>query len=400
MCDCHITRQLRQARDVGRLPEKGYIELLEEHNHALCETCRREYELHTGSRSATEEALARNRADTGSTDSTYAEEWRTATEDLETLLEHPPPARRAAVERARQRFRSPFLAEQLIARSYECLPLDPQGSLEFAELALAVSEKSSRPGKAEQRVLALVHRGNALRALGRLVEAGNCFRQARRLVRSGIRRGDYLETITSLDIYAKLSWWEGVYNRELGKWSHAEGLLNRAVVYFTLDGNQDALHRVVLSLAALYRCEGNARAALEAVTGVLGRLSERDDPGLYWIARLNYVCYLVDAEYHETAQHELRRCLTAPGFPRDEFQKRRVQWLQGRIERELGDLEGAERRLVAVRKHFLAEENGFNMALVSLDLARVYLAQGRSGDLKRIAEELTPIFESMIFTAK
>jgi tetratricopeptide (TPR) repeat protein len=381
MCDCHITAWLRRARDEGRLPNRVYIGLLEQHVQEVCASCRQEAE-----------AYARGGGASLLPEPRTGEEWQRAAEELETLLALPADEWVGAVQRARRRFQSPALARLLIDRSFACLPHDPQGSLDLATVALAAAEGSGRPGMGEAHVLALAHQGNALRTLGRLPEAGRCFERARGLIRSGVAAGKSREVVADLGIYARLAWWEGVYHRELGQWAAAEERLNRAALFFTIVEDLDGVNRVALSLGELYVVSGGVADALEAVTTLLKHLGEDESPRLYWMARFNYAYYLAEAELYETAKKELRACTSSPGFPRDAYSDRRVAWLGGRIDYELGDPAAAEPKLAAVRAGYLEEGSGINMALASLDLALVYLAQGRTAELKRTAEELTLIF--------
>ncbi|MGH7340991.1 MAG: hypothetical protein ACREKH_10920, partial [Candidatus Rokuibacteriota bacterium] len=359
------------------------MRLLEEHVLEMCDCCGRE-----------QEAYAKGLFDGIPAIQRGGEEWRRAGEDVEALLALPKEKRREAIQRARQRFRSPAFAHQLVDRSFAALPQDPGGSLEFATLALTAAAESGSRGMGTAHVLALAHQGNALRALGRLPEAGGCLDRARRLIQHGVGSGERLEVITDPAVYATVSWWDGLYLRELGKWEPAEERLNRAVMFFAMARDAESVQKVVLSLSVLYLRSGNVDDALQAVVNVLEDLKEEDDPGLYWRTRFNYAGYLVEAGLFETGQHELAACLAAPGFPRDSFMKRRVQWLGGRIDRELGDLAAAEPKLTAVRAGYLEEGSGINMALATVDLALVYLAQGRTADVKRVAEELTLIFQA------
>lgn len=383
MSGFHITAWMKAARRAGRFPEKTYTQFLEEHVLELCECCGREHEAFTKGLFEGIPAIQRG-----------GEEWRRAGEEVEALLAFPKEERREAIQRARQRFRSPAFAQQLVDRSFAALPQDPPGALEFATLALTVAEESGCRGMGAVHVLALAHQGNALRALGRLPDAGRCFERARRLIRHGVGSGDRLEVITDPAVYATVAWSEGVYHRELGRWESAEERLNRAVMFFAMARDPESVQKVVLSLSVVYLRSGNVDDAIEAVVNVLQELKEEDDPGLYWRTRFNYASYLVEAGHYETAQQELAACLSAPGFPRDAFMRRRVQWVGGRIDLELGDLAAAESKLAAVRAGYLEEGSGINMAQASLDLGLVYLAQGRTAELKRVAEELTLIFHA------
>ena len=72
----------------------------------------------------------------------------------------------------------------------------------------------------------------------------------------------------------------------------------------------------------------------------------------------------------------------------------RLRWLEGRICRDLGRLDQAEVALREARDGFVERRIGFDAAMASLDLATVYLQQGRTGELKRLATEMVPVFES------
>lgn len=384
MSSFHITAWIRQARRTGRLPEKTYVQLLEEHLLEVCGCCGREHDTHVrGLLSDGTPAIRRS-----------GEEWRRAGDEIEALLGLPRENRLQAIQRARQRFGSPAFAQQLVDRSFDALPGNAEASLELATLALAAAEHSGSRGMGSPHVLALAQQGNALRALGRLPEAGRCFERARRVIRHGVGSGDRLEVIADPGVYGKVAWCEGVYDRELGQWQSAEEKLNRAVMFFAIARDPESVQRVVLSLSVLYLRSGQVDDALEAVVNLLEDLKEEENPDFYWRTRFNYAVYLVEAGAFETAGDELATCLAAPRFPRGTFLTRRAQWVEGRIDRELGDLEAAERKLASVRAGYLEEASGINMALASLDLGLVYLAQGRTTELRRIAEELTFIFEA------
>lgn len=96
MCDCHITAWMRRARDEGRLPNRAYVTLLEEHVQVVCPSCGQEAEEYVRGGGATDPAELRS-----------SEEWQRATEELEELLALPAAERMGAVERARTRLSEP-----------------------------------------------------------------------------------------------------------------------------------------------------------------------------------------------------------------------------------------------------------------------------------------------------
>ncbi len=60
----------------------------------------------------------------------------------------------------------------------------------------------------------------------------------------------------------------------------------------------------------------------------------------------------------------------------------------------MGQVEFAEEALRQVREGFIAAEIGYDVALVSLDLAALYLEAGRTAEVKQLAAEMLPIFAS------
>ena len=80
-------------------------------------------------------------------------------------------------------------------------------------------------------------------------------------------------------------------------------------------------------------------------------------------------------------------------FP-DLYTQLRLQWLDGKIAYGLGQDAEAERALSSAREGFRVQGIGYDAAMVSLDLALIYLRQGRRSELIRLAEEMHEIFKA------
>jgi hypothetical protein len=72
----------------------------------------------------------------------------------------------------------------------------------------------------------------------------------------------------------------------------------------------------------------------------------------------------------------------------------RRKWVRGKIARGKAQNDLAEKLFTAARDGFLAEDIPYDTALVSLELAAIYAEQGRAAELKRLSEEMLPIFTS------
>src|SRR5262249_50683978 len=72
----------------------------------------------------------------------------------------------------------------------------------------------------------------------------------------------------------------------------------------------------------------------------------------------------------------------------------RLTWLEGKIALGCEDHERAEALLLDARGRFEERGVGYDTALVCLDLAQLYARQGRGAEMRRLAEEMLPIFRS------
>ena len=119
-----------------------------------------------------------------------------------------------------------------------------------------------------------------------------------------------------------------------------------------------------------------------------------EEPGLLVSARHNLIGFLNESGRHEEAMRTLEETRSLYFTLGEQTHLIRLRWLEGRIARDLGHLNQAEAALREARDGFIERGIGFDAARVSLDLATVYLQQGRTADLKRLAVEMVPIFES------
>lgn len=118
------------------------------------------------------------------------------------------------------------------------------------------------------------------------------------------------------------------------------------------------------------------------------------EPRLLVTARHNLILFMTEGGLHQEAEDSLaetRRLYVELG---ERMNLVRLRWLEGKLARELGRLEEAEAALKEARDAFLADDIAIDAALVSLDLAIVYMQRGETSALKDLAAEMRPIFES------
>jgi tetratricopeptide (TPR) repeat protein len=71
----------------------------------------------------------------------------------------------------------------------------------------------------------------------------------------------------------------------------------------------------------------------------------------------------------------------------------RLLWLEGRIAAGLGRREEATVSLSRVREEFISRGIAYDVALVSLELAVLYLQEGRTTEVRALARQLGPILQ-------
>lgn len=163
---------------------------------------------------------------------------------------------------------------------------------------------------------------------------------------------------------------------------------------FRISGDIVEAARVLFTLGAAHFQQGRLNKAVEVTRTALSKLLPEVEPRLYLNGRHNLALYLA-----ESGRYEAAAALVAEDeefyrqFPKP-WTKLRLSWLRGKIAAGLGDPEMAERFFVETRQGFLDQGIGYDVAMVSLDLAVLYIKAGRTAEVLRIAEEMVALFEA------
>jgi tetratricopeptide (TPR) repeat protein len=389
MTDIHITRELLEAVSRGEVPERFLVQTGMQHLASLCPFCREEIRAWEAKRAARPEydyvlqalpsVLARHAPE-------LEARWRRAEEDLAALLAVPWAERRARIERARSRFRGPYLVELLIQESRQRIPGDPGEAYHLAELARFIVHRSpGTPESFDLVALATASMANASRAGGDLRQAEEHFGYARYVITH--------HGVTDPRVIAQIDHLEGSLHKDQRRFSEAEALLTRAAMLYRLS-DSSGVSGVLLTLGATYYQGGKLDRAIETTRAALEALPAETEPRTYVQGRYNLALYLTESgRFREAADLlEVDADLYAR-FPEPWTQLRR-SWLQGKIAAGVGDVAAAERLFTETRDGFVRQGIGYDAAMVSLDLALLYLKEGRTGEVRRVAEEMVPIFSA------
>jgi tetratricopeptide (TPR) repeat protein len=391
MDDIHLSREILRAIHDGRVPQSVLEEIKTEHLLSRCPHCREEVqafevELRGGvpvfSRvfqlvSATLERLV----------TPVAREMTQVEQELRELLLLTPEERSRQVERARNRFRRPALVKLLLEESRRRLPGDPTEAYNFSDLALRVANRNPRmQSYFDFYVLAMAQMANACRVANDRRKAGELFTEARRVL---VEHG-----VTDPAVVARLDDLLGSLRKDQRRFPEAERLLKRAAMQFELIRASNDAARALINLGAVYNHQKEPGRAIATTRSALALLGRDAELRLQLCGHYNLAFYLTEAgRFDEAAEVlEWNEALFRQ-FP-EPWTQLRLLWLRGDIAMGLGDLAAAEQAYVETRNGFAGQGIGYDAAMVSLDLAMLYLRQGRTADVRRIAEEMIPLFQT------
>lgn len=314
-----------------------------------------------------------------------------ALRDFRALMRLPPSARRAKLKRAITRFRNPVLADLLLEESKQQVTRDPKAALELAECSLDAAQRV--PEKTFGRswamtVLARAHayRGNALRVLGELRKAHEALRFALETFdREG--NGDPYVEAEILSLLASAS-------MDQRSFIEAEAYIDMARGLYAKLGETALSNQQLMKKSMLFFNAGDFDRALEVGFTVLQGIDPEADPRLYLAAEHNYTAFLAEVGRSWEALERLENNAERYDLFPDSWTQLRREKLRGNILRELGSRREAERALLAVRSGFMCEGLELNAAIASLDLAHLYLEEGKTREVKHLAEEIVPVFHA------
>jgi tetratricopeptide (TPR) repeat protein len=305
------------------------------------------------------------------------------------LMEQPA-ERREVLLGSSGRFHTWGVFELLVERSLEAAPRDPAWAEELGLLALRLAERLDA-GRytaaliADLRARAWAHVGNACRVRFDFAAAEDAFRHAVAILKEGT--GDPLERALVLDLRASL-------RRGQRRFDEAFRLFRRAAKLFRRLGDRHRAGRTLVKISILHNQTGEPEKGIPLLVEALELIDPEQEPRLLLCAHHNLITYLADAGRFLEAQGRYRDARPLyRSFP-DAWTQNRRKWVKAKIANGLGQLRQAESLFLAARDGFLAEGAFYDVALVSLELATLYAEQGRTAELKELAGQMLPVFQS------
>jgi tetratricopeptide (TPR) repeat protein len=300
--------------------------------------------------------------------------------------------RRLTLVEEDERFASPRLVHRLIERSHADRYSDPDVMLHWASVARSIATRcspetlGSAAKVADLRARAWSQYGNALRVAGQLREAAEAMITAQGYLEEGTRdpslHARLAEQVASLHTYQR-------------RFDAAIDSLEEAAEVYRQLGESHALARTLVQQAIASLYAGNPESAVELLNRAIPLIDHEEDPHLLLAA-----CHNLVHSYMELNRPD--QALSLYSETRDlyrEFSDSLIQlrsgWQEGRILRDLGHLRSAETVLTQARSGFMERGLMYEVAVVSLDLATLYVKMRAVEDVRQTVVAAVPIFRAL-----
>jgi tetratricopeptide (TPR) repeat protein len=309
-------------------------------------------------------------------------EARAAAATLWQRLEDCTPERRQMLVEHSGEFHRWSLAERLAEESVRAAPRSAATAVELAKLAVRVASFCDGPYEWRSRLEAYTRAflANAYRVQGTLPYAGAEWKKVWRLWQTGCP-GDpsgILPEWRLLDLEASLL-------RDVGQFGQALQHLDRAATVAPANARARILVKRGLTLEQAGDVPGAVATLLEAEPLV----HETRDPQLTWLLEFNLSINLYHLERFDEVAARLPDLLQRSLERENDLDAVRLQWLSARVADATGRRDEARKLFMWVGGEVAERGDRFGASLVSLELAAIYLEEGRLSEVRRIAVEVS-----------
>jgi tetratricopeptide (TPR) repeat protein len=267
---------------------------------------------------------------------------------------------------------------------------NPGRALDLARLGVEIAERLDGGVYGAARVRDMAARawaalGGAQRIRGDFHDAEASFVRAEQRLKNGT--GDLVEKAHVLLLKASL---RGNQQR----FREAFQLLDRVTSLGRRCEDDHLCGKALIMRGFLVGLANDPEAAIRHLTEGLAKVDPETDPRLVVVARHNLTLYLAEGGRYREAMLLLESARPLYYQVGDQMTLLRLRWVEGKIASALGHFNEAEELLRGVQAELIERELGYDAALLSLDLATIYASQGRGAEMRRLAEEMIPIFKS------
>lgn len=291
-----------------------------------------------------------------------------------------------------ERFAIPQLVQPLIERSHAIRYEDPEAMLHWARLARSIASRSApeslgSPARlADLRARAWGMYGNALRVSGQLREAESTMVTANRYMEAGT--GDPVLKARIFEQTASLHFFQRRFGEALVMLADAEEIHRQL-------GESHALARTLVQESLIFIHTREAEHAVVRLNQAIPLIDHEADPHLLLVACHNLMLCYIDLGQPEKALSIYSESQELYNEFSDSLIQLRASWQEGQLLRDLGHLKAAEASLLRARQGFQERGLMYEVAVVCLDLAALYVKLKSVEDLKETVTAIVPIFRAL-----
>jgi len=363
----------------GELEHEDVLREVAPHLTANCPVCR-----------LNEEEIRRLQEESAHWSETVAVFETRQAPELARLLEGRPFEEQVRLAEENEDLHTWGLCQYLLRRTREAVFEDPAKAVETALVAIRLARHlgdAYHPGWVfDLRARAYAYLGNALRVMGEMTAADHAFLRAEEcLAKSGTGNTRVEAEVLSL---------KGSLRLDQRCLEQAQELVDRALVLYRASQDPSGIAKTLVQKVKIVQTRGDLDLAIRLLKEGSGEIDLHREPRLFAYARQNLLVCLTRAGRNEEAEMmlpEVRLAMQQTAEPLDWL---RLRWTEASIAQGLGRTGEAEAAYREVQGKFLELGKGYDAALVSLDLAGLLAGQGRTEELKGIAAEIRPVFES------
>jgi tetratricopeptide (TPR) repeat protein len=291
-----------------------------------------------------------------------------------------------------RRYAVPSFIKHLVEMSHAVRYQDPARMLHLANLGRLVAEACPIEAagndlrQADLRAQAWRQYGNTLRVLGRLRDAEDALSVSRRYLEAGTRDPLLRARFFTQKVSLRLA------QRRFGE---AIALSEEAGQIYKELGDDHALASTLVqkAMASLYAGEGEE--SIRILNRAIPLIDAERDVNLLLSACHNLVRSYIELGRPEQALSLYSETRSLYKRSEDSLFKLRFAWQEALLLRDLGHLRASESTLLQTRQGFVDRELFYEAALISLDLAAVYVKLQAEAEFKQTLTETVPIFRAL-----
>lgn len=284
--------------------------------------------------------------------------------------------------------RGRVLFEALLKRSWDLRHDDPAQMVCLAQWATVVACSLKAPAYGAEQAAdfscrAWAELGNAYRVADDISSAERAMANATAYYRKGSRNDDLAARY--LDLQAS-------FYGHLRQFDMASEILEVVHTIHCRQGDDHLAGRALITRGLYAGYDNRPEEALRLTRAGMTLIDRERDPSLYFAAVQNVARALKNCGRLREARTVLWVNLQHQDTAGGRLNLLKLRWLEGEINVALGEFDRAERAFVVVREGFAEANLSYKAAIVSLDLAALWLLKGQVVEARTLACEAAEVF--------